>query len=154
MQRVLFVCLGNICRSPLAEGIAKAYIQKHSLQIECESCGTSSFHEGEHPCPNSIKVAKQHGIDISMQHSRPITPQDFENFDYIVALDESNRADLLSMGVMQEKITKLGDYGYKGEDVPDPYFFNGFEGFERVFSMVESCVHELLEKIQDKVKGR
>lgn len=145
MQKILFVCLGNICRSPLAEGIAKAYIQKHNLNIECDSCGTSSFHEGEAPCQNSIKVAKKHNIDISMQRSRPITSKDFQNFDYIIALDESNKADLLSMGVMQEKITKLGDYGYNGEDVPDPYFFNGFEGFEKVFTMIETSVHKLLK---------
>ena len=150
MQRVLFVCLGNICRSPLAEGIAKEFIQNNNLDIECESCGTSSFHQGEAPCPNSIKVAKQHGIDISKQHSRPITQKDFSKFNFIIALDQSNMSELLSMGAPQEKLTKLGEYGFDGEDVPDPYFFKGFEGFEKVYKMIESSVHELLKKIDHK----
>jgi len=147
MQKVLFVCLGNICRSPLAQGIAQAYIQKHNLDIECDSCGTSSFHEGEAPCQNSIEVARKHDIDISMQRSRPISTKDFHEFDYIIALDESNKDDLISMGAPQEKIRKIGDYGFEGEDVPDPYFFKGFEGFEKVFSMIEKSVHKLLEEV-------
>lgn len=146
MQKILFVCLGNICRSPLAEGIAKAYIHKNGLNIEVESCGTGNYHEGEHPCPNSIKIAKQRGIDIASQISRPITKKDFDSFDYIIGLDESNLKNLIKMGAPKEKLSKLGSYGHNNEDVPDPYFFAGFEGFERVFEMIERCVHTLLNE--------
>jgi len=145
MQKVLFVCLGNICRSPLAEGIAKNYIQKKNLSIEVDSCGTGNWHEGENPCINSIKVAKQNAIDISKQISRPITKDDFSYYDKIIALDDSNVANLLNMGAPKEKISKLGFYGYESEDVPDPYFFDGFEGFEKVYEMIEVCVINLLE---------
>lgn len=144
MKKVLFVCLGNICRSPLAEAIARKYIQKNSLEIEVDSCGTGNWHAGEHPCANSIKVASLHGVDISSQISRQITTKDFREFDMIIALDDSNVSNLLNMGCPEEKLSKLGFYGYKNEDVPDPYFFNGFEGFERVYEMVEECVEELL----------
>lgn len=146
MIKILFVCLGNICRSPLAEGIAKSYIQKHSLEIEVDSCGTGDYHKGEHPCPNSIKIAKQRGINIAQQISRPITTKDFEHFDMIVGLDESNIQNLIKMGAPKEKLSKLGSYGCNNEDVPDPYFFAGFEGFERVFEMIESCVYTLLNE--------
>ncbi len=143
MKSILFVCLGNICRSPLAEAIAREYIKKNSLDIVVDSAGTGSWHIGEAPCENSIKVAKKHGIDISMLRARQVTKQDFERFELIVALDSSNYADLKAMGA--SNLVKLGEYGYNGEDVPDPYFFNGFEGFEKVFTMIESCVVNLLK---------
>lgn len=146
MQKILFVCLGNICRSPLAEGIAKDLIIKHNLDIEVDSCGTGDYHEGENPCPNSIKIAKIKGIDISSQISRPITKEDHDYYEKIIALDDSNVSDLKRMGIPQNKLSKLGDYGYSGEDVPDPYFFKGFEGFEKVFEMIEACVKQLLNE--------
>jgi len=146
MRKILFVCLGNICRSPLAEGIAKAYIEKNRLSIEVDSCGTGNYHEGEPPCPNSIKIAKIKGIDISGQISRPITKKDYDYYDKIVALDASNVSNLIKMGTPKEKLSKLGSYGHNNEDVPDPYFFNGFEGFERVYEMIESCVLRLLNE--------
>lgn len=144
MQKILFVCLGNICRSPLAEGIAKDIISKKSLDIEVDSCGTGDYHEGENPCPNSIKIAKLKGIDISKQISRPITPKDYVYYDKIIALDDSNVSNLIKMGCPKEKLSKLGSYGYENEDVPDPYFFHGFEGFEKVYEMIETCVKNLL----------
>lgn len=146
MQKILFVCLGNICRSPLAEGIAKAYITKRQLNIEVDSCGTGNYHEGEHPCPNSIKIAKIKGIDISKQISRPITKKDYTYYDKIVALDASNVSNLIKMGAPKENLSKLGSYGHDNEDVPDPYFFDGFEGFERVYEMIEKCVLNLLSE--------
>lgn len=146
MRKILFVCLGNICRSPLAEGIAKEYVHRHKLEIEVDSCGTGNYHEGENPCPNSIKIAKMKGIDISSQISRPIAKKDYDYYDKIVALDASNVANLIKMGAPKEKLSKLGSYGRKDEDVPDPYFFAGFEGFERVYEMIESCVANLLNE--------
>jgi len=141
MQSVLFVCLGNICRSPLAEGIAKAKAKKMALSIIIDSAGTGDWHLGEPACENSIKVARMHGIDISTLRARQVTKEDLEQFDLIVALDESNLMNLKKMGA--KNLVKLGEYGYNGEDVPDPYFFNGFEGFEKVYEMIDVCVNNL-----------
>ncbi len=90
-------------------------------------------------------MRRQNEVDISQQRSRPITKQDIEDFDYIVAMDAQNKSDLENFGFTN--VYKLGDFGdYKGVDVPDPYFFPGFEGFEKVFEMVESCVSDFLEQ--------
>ena len=141
MQSVLFVCLGNICRSLLAEGIAKSKAKKMALSIVIDSAGTGDWHLGEPPCENSIKVARMHGIDISTLRARQVTKEDLEQFDLIVALDESNLMNLKKMGA--QNLVKLGNYGYEGADVPDPYFFNGFEGFLEVFKMIDVCVNNL-----------
>lgn len=140
MQRIIFVCLGNICRSPLAEGIAKAYAASEGLSLDVESAGTSNHHVGEPPCENSIAIAKENGIDISHYSAQQFRTQDISKFDAIIALDRSNYAHLKQMGA-GEKLYLLGNFGSNGEDVPDPYFFKGFEGFDRVFKMIESCVH-------------
>ncbi len=142
IDSILFVCLGNICRSPLAEGIAKEYIKENNLNIKCQSAGTGSWHIGEAPCENSIKVAKQNGIDISTQRARQVNINDFEEFDLIVGLDDSNISNLKKLGCKNP--LKLGDFGFEGKDVPDPYFFNGFEGFDKVYNMIETCVKTLL----------
>jgi len=147
-QSIIFVCLGNICRSPLAEGIAKQYIKDNNYDIYVESAGTGSWHIGEPPCENSIKVAKQNGIDISMQRARQVKKEDFEKFDYVIGLDDSNIQNLKKLGC--KNAIKLGEYGFKGEDVPDPYFFEGFEGFDKVFSMIESCTKSFIESIKNK----
>jgi len=141
MQSILFVCLGNICRSPLAEGIARAKAQDMGLNIVVDSAGTGQWHLGEPPCEGSVKVAAMHGIDISALRARKVEPKDFEKFDLIVALDESNFEDLKQMGV--QNLVKLGDFGYDGTDVPDPYFFDGFDGFREVFKMIEVCINNL-----------
>ena len=141
MQSVLFVCLGNICRSPLADGIAKKLVEEKLLSIVVDSAGTGDWHIGEAPCENSIKVAKMHGIDISMLRARQVEKSDFEKFDLLVALDESNYNNLKAMGAAN--LVKLGNYGYDGEDVPDPYFFNDFEGFHEVYKMIDICVRNL-----------
>ena len=145
MKSVLFVCLGNICRSPLAEGIAREYVKNKNLDITIDSCGTSSWHVGEAPCDNSVKVANVNGVDISHQRARQITKHDLEKFEKIIVLDDSNYSDLLSMGCSKGKLSKLGFYGYNNEDVPDPYFFNGFEGFQKVYAMIDKSVKELLD---------
>lgn len=141
---ILFVCLGNICRSPLAEGIAKKIAVEKGLDIEIDSCGTGSWHIGEPPCSDSIRVAKIHGLDISMLRARQITAADIEHFELLIALDQNNLRDLKKMGA--ENVQKLGAYGYDNEDVPDPYFFPGYEGFDKVYEMIEVCVSNLLQK--------
>ena len=145
MKSVLFVCLGNICRSPLAEGIAREYVKNNNLDITVDSCGTGSWHVGEAPCDNSIKIAKINAVDISKQKARQITKDDLEKFEKIIVLDDSNYSDLLNMGCAKDKLSKLGFYGYNNEDVPDPYFFDGFKGFEKVYEMIDICVKELID---------
>ena len=144
MKSILFVCLGNICRSPLAQGIAEKLIHEKQLDIKVDSAGTGDWHIGEAPCLNSIKVASINGIDISLQKGRQVTEADLISYELIVALDQSNYDNLKKMGA--DKLIKLGHYGYKNEDVPDPFFFPGFEGFDKVFTMIESCVTQLLNE--------
>ncbi len=146
MKTILFVCLGNICRSPLAEGMARNYVEKKKLDIEVDSCGTSSWHIGEAPCDNSIKIAAINGIDISSLKARQITKTDLDKFEKIIALDDKNYKDLIDMGCPSNKLSKLGFYGYNNEDVLDPYFFNGFEGFEKVYEMINICVQKLIDE--------
>lgn len=143
MNSIIFVCLGNICRSPIAEGVARQIAAEKNLNINIDSAGTGSWHIGEAPCENSIKVAKQNGVDIASYRARQVTKKDFEQFDLIVALDSSNYNDLKRLGA--KNLVKLGEFGYDGADVPDPYFFNGFDGFNEVYKMVESCVENLFE---------
>jgi protein-tyrosine phosphatase len=148
MKRILFVCLGNICRSPLAEGIATHIIDQKRLNITADSAGTSSWHEGESPCSNSVKVAQRHQIDISSQKSRPVVPEDKRDFDLVIALDKQNQSDLEAQGF--QNVYLLGDFGgYEGADVPDPYYFPGFEGFEKVYDMIETAIHDLIEKVEN-----
>jgi protein-tyrosine phosphatase len=143
IDSIIFVCLGNICRSPLAEGIAKEYIKQKNLNIEIYSAGTGSWHEGEAPCENSIKVAKMNGIDISKQKAHQIKAIELKNYDLIVGLDDSNVSNLKKLGA--KNVLKLGNFGYEGQDVPDPYFFEGFEGFDKVFEMIDICVKNLID---------
>ena len=144
-KSIIFVCLGNICRSPLAHGIAENYVNKNNLDLKISSAGTGSWHIGESPCENSIKVAKQNGIDISSQRAVQFTKNDINKYDYVIGLDDSNVKNIKKLG--QEKVLKLGDFGFSGKDVPDPYFFEGFEGFDKVYEMIEICVKTLLEDI-------
>ena len=144
MKSIIFVCLGNICRSPIAEGCAKKLVSKNNLDITIESSGTGSWHIGEPPCDNSIKVCKNNDVDISQLKASQFTKRDTASYDLVVALDDSNYSDLKALGVTN--LVKLGDYGYNSEDVPDPYFFNGFEGFDKVFTMIDECVKNLFEK--------
>jgi len=143
MKSIIFVCLGNICRSPIAEGCARKLVQESNLDITVASAGTGSWHTGEAPCPNSIEVCKNHKVDISKLKASQFTKEDIGLYDLVVALDDSNYNDLKSMGVT--KLVKLGSYGYNSDDVPDPYYFNGFEGFEKVFTMIDECVSNLFK---------
>lgn len=145
IKSILFVCLGNICRSPLAEGIAKNYIKEKKLDLVIESAGTGHWHIGEKPCENSIKVALLNGVDISNQKARQVKKEDFKNFDLIVGLDDSNIQNLKNLGCRNP--LKLGNFGFNGECVPDPYFFNGFEGFDKVFEMIDICVRNLIDDL-------
>lgn len=144
IKSIIFVCLGNICRSPIAQGIAQKYIKDNQLDIKAESAGTGSWHIGESPCEHSISIAKENGIDISRQIARQVNLEDFQTYDLVVGLDERNMQDLKKLGC--KDAVKLGDFGFDGQDVPDPFFFEGFEGFDKVYSMIEKCVIELIKQ--------
>lgn len=139
VESILFVCLGNICRSPLAEGIARKLNADYNLGLKLDSAGTGSWHIGKPPCEGSIKVANMNGVDISGLRARQVKIDDNNAFDLILAMDNSNYNDLIALGFDESKLHKLGDFGWDGNDVPDPYYFSDFEGFERVYEMVSKC---------------
>ena len=144
MKSILFVCLGNICRSPLAEGIAKKIVLNHKLKLHIDSAGTGHWHAGEPPCENSIKVAKNNGIDISSLRAREIQKGDKTTFDYVVVMDKNNYHDLKALGF--ENLYEIGNYGgFDGVCVPDPYFYSGFEGFDKVYNMLDIAILDFLK---------
>jgi protein-tyrosine phosphatase len=144
MKSVLFVCLGNICRSPIAHGVANKLNNEYNLDLKIDSAGTGSWHIGENPCENSIIVSKQNGVDISKLVARQVKKSDFDEYELIIALDSKNFSDLKNLGA--KNLIKLGDFGYGGDDVPDPYFFDGFDGFDKVYEMIFDCVTNLFKE--------
>ncbi len=146
---VLMVCLGNICRSPLAEGLLKHKVNFTKFKVD--SAGTSAGHKGEAPDKRSIKVAQKHNIDISAQRSRRVTAQDFEDFDIIYAMDGSNYNNLLEIAQTDEqkaKVRKIMDEMFPGEglDVPDPYY-GGKAGFDNVYRMLDQVTDAIAKKL-------
>ncbi len=137
------VCLGNICRSPLAEGIMLKLIADNKLNLAVDSAGTSSYHTGEHPDNRSIANAARHGVDLRPLVARQFTVADFDAFDHIYVMDRSNLRDVLALARNDRdkaKVTLLLDELYPGQhrEVPDPYF-GGEQGFEDVFLLVEKA---------------
>lgn len=146
-MRVLFVCHGNICRSPLAEGIFRRQALERGLNLEIDSAGTSNYHEGELPDPRAQQVGQARGCVMSMR-SRPICSADFQNFDLIVVMDRENLANVLRMpGARASRVrmaTSFSNSGY--EVVPDPYY-GGTKGFEEVADLLESVCTGLLDDL-------
>ncbi|HUH74307.1 MAG TPA: low molecular weight protein-tyrosine-phosphatase [Chitinophagales bacterium] len=147
-MKILMVCLGNICRSPLAEGILKNKIQKQGLNWEVDSAGTSGWHDGGKPDSRSIEVASKYNIDITDQISRKVRSVDYEIFDLIYAMDIQNYNDLLSLATEEEKpkiklILNEIDPN-KNKSVPDPYWDDN--GFEKVYAMLDEACEIIVEK--------
>lgn len=142
MTRILMVCLGNICRSPLAEGILKSKLDPSKFEVD--SAGTSGFHEDELPDQRSIEVANKNGLDITDQRSRKFLKEDLKIFDYIFVMDTSNYEDVIALAETDEeknKVSLISDKIFPGESqgVPDPYH-NSIDGFNQVYDMLEeSC---------------
>lgn len=143
MHRILFVCLGNICRSPLAEGVfrAVAEAEREGLGwLVIESAGTGSWHVGEPPDARAIEAARERGIDISGLRARQIRPDDFDSFDLILCMDEDNHADLTRLADPQSvaKIRLFLDFAEETTEraVPDPYY-GGPDGFELVLDLIQ-----------------
>lgn len=150
--RICFVCLGNICRSPTAEGVMRHLVDEAGLssEIEVESAGTAGYHTGAPPDERSAAEALRNGIDISDQRSRQFHAGDFAFFDLVVAMDESNQTDLVDLAPDQETadvVVRLREFDAAAEslDVPDPYYESGFDG---VFTMIERACQGLLDHIQ------
>ena len=144
MNSIIFICLGNICRSSLAEGIAKAKAGELNIDISIESAGLSEYHNGESPCEVSQEIAEKNGIDISSQVSKHITRFDLNSFDLIVAMDESNLIELEALGI--KNLVKLGDFGFDGEDVADLYYYP--EKAEYVYDMIDRATQQIMRQVQ------
>jgi len=144
-RAVLFVCLGNICRSPLAEGIFRALVAEAGRlpDFRIDSAGTGPWHIGNPPDPRSIAIAAKHGIDISDQKARQVDKTDFENFDVIVAMDDKNLTTLSALDPGSSAGLRLL-LNSPPANVPDPYF-GGPEGFEEVYQLIRAGCENLLK---------
>ena len=148
-MKILAVCLGNICRSPLAEGILKSKLPEH---FTVDSAGTISMHEGKHPDKRSISTAAKYGLDISKQRSRPILQKDFEEFDVIYCMDLSVFETVISMAKNEDQRRKIVLYleeaGFTGDqvDVPDPYWGN-LSDFENVYQLLDEAADSIVAKL-------
>ena len=143
------VCLGNICRSPLAEGILKSKVVASKVLVE--SAGTGGWHVGELPDSRSIEIAKKHGIDITDQRGRKFSEYDFERYDVIYVMDNSNYRDVLKLANSdseKKKVKLILNEIFPGEnvDVPDPYY-GGSQGFENVFQMLDDACEKIAQKL-------
>jgi protein-tyrosine phosphatase len=149
MTKILMVCLGNICRSPVAEGILKNKLKENKIDAFVDSAGTSGWHDGEKPDERSIKNARLNGVDISNQKSRKVRITDFEEFDYIFAMDEQNYNNLLQICPNQYKykISMILNQTYPGKNlsVPDPYYTN--DGFQEVFDLLNNACDNLINQL-------
>jgi protein-tyrosine phosphatase len=142
--RVLMVCLGNICRSPLAEGILKSIVNPEDVFVD--SAGTGGYHIGKSPDPRSIDVSKSNGIDISNQICRKFNTRDFDRFDIIYAMDKENFNSIINLGsnlTQQNKVRLLlSEADGSDHEVPDPYY-GGEDGFEKVFQIIEGACKQI-----------
>lgn len=147
-MKILMVCLGNICRSPLAEGILKSKSIAHNFFVD--SAGTAAYHIGKKPDERSILVAKKHGIAIDKQRARKFSSDDFDDFDIIYVMDESNFHDILKLSrnnsdKIKVKLILNETHPNKNNSVPDPYY-GGNEGFENVFQMLDEACEIIIKK--------
>lgn len=150
-MKILMVCLGNICRSPLAEGIMRHKIQQRRLQHWIvDSAGTAAWHSGERPDPRSVATARKYAIDITDQHARQFRKSDFDEFDLILTMDEQNYRDVLSSASNEGHRTKVktilaAAYPGSNEQVPDPYLDNS--AFDPVFHLLNDACEEIIEQL-------
>jgi protein-tyrosine phosphatase len=159
MKRVLFVCTGNICRSPTAEGVFRHMILEAGLggAIESASAGTHGYHIGDPPDPRTMAAAKRRGFDLSAQRARKVKAEDFHTYDLILAMDREHFAHLESLrpNTARAEVKLFLDYHSerKHKDVPDPYY-GGPDGFEDVLDMIEQATKNLLRQVAADLKKR
>jgi protein-tyrosine phosphatase len=150
-MKILMVCLGNICRSPLAEGILQAKLNNKGFDIKVDSAGTGGWHVGQGPDHRAVAIANKYGIDISQQQARQFSSNDFEDFDIIYAMDGSNLSDIVSLANSNEDIEKvrliLNEINpEENRPVPDPYY--GIDdGFEKVYQLLDEACEMITKKI-------
>jgi len=145
------VCLGNICRSPLADGVLRQKVEQRGLLWEVDSAGTANYHIGEPPDERMIKTAQGRGVDISWLRARQFSQQDFKGFDRIYVMDRSNRSNVLKLTNEEDdrqKVYLLLDHLYPGEaaEVPDPYYGNS-EDFDRVYTLIDEATNALIKDL-------
>ncbi|WP_281540393.1 low molecular weight protein-tyrosine-phosphatase [Maribacter aestuarii] len=146
--KVLMVCLGNICRSPLAEGVLKSKIDLSHVFVD--SAGTAGYHVGKAPDKRSIAVAKKHGLDISNQVCRKLKAQDLEDFDMIFSMDKSNYENIIGVSRSKEQAKKVRLLLSNGDaiinEVPDPYY-GGEDGFEHVYQLINDACNRIAKEL-------
>ena len=148
MTRILMVCLGNICRSPLAEGILKSKVDPEKVFVD--SAGTSNYHVGDAPDPRSVSIAHLRKLDITSQRGRQFKTSDFDEFDHIYVMDMANYHDVLALARDEEdrkKVSLILDEIFPGEnvEVPDPYY-GGSDGFGNVYDMLDQACEQIARK--------
>lgn len=150
MTKILMVCLGNICRSPLAEGILKSKV--NAPEVFVDSAGTGGYHIGSLPDTRSMSVARKHGIDIGDQRCRKFTFQDFKTFDIIYVMDKSNYGNVIALADNHEDRIKvkllLEEVDLGISEVPDPYY-GGEKGFEYVYGLIEEACTQIVKKLEN-----
>ncbi|MCI5065301.1 low molecular weight phosphotyrosine protein phosphatase [bacterium] len=155
-SQILFICLGNICRSPLAEGICEAKLRERGLSdsYSVDSCGTGSWHVGSPPHEESQRVARERGIDISGQSSRQLVRNDREQFDLFIVMDQKNLNDTRQLLGKETRIHLLREFDPEPHsmDVPDPYYSDpdspGDDGFEQVYAIIDRSLDGLLDLLE------
>lgn len=161
MIRVLFVCLGNICRSPTAHGVLLGRLEEENLSqhVSVDSAGTAGWHVGKSPDPRSQNAALLRGVDISDQKARQVSPDDFDTFDYVLAMDRSNLDDLNALyadcgskGTEPQLFLRSYGRSYDEHEVPDPYY-GGEAGFRHVLDLVEDACDGLLADIRTRLEA-
>jgi len=156
--KILFVCMGNICRSPMAEGVFKHLVAQSGLQdlIASDSAGTHDYHVGDPPDPRALRASERRGYDLSALRGRQVSRGDFGEFDYLLAMDETNLRVLERLCPSQHahklKLFMEFSTGPALREVPDPYY-GGEQGFERVLDMVEQAAQELLDHLRQRLAG-
>ena len=156
--RILFVCMGNICRSPSAEGVFLKVLEEQApeLRIEVDSAGTHAYHVGEPPDSRAQRAAQRRGVDLGRQRARLVSTEDFERFDFVLAMDELNRDTLIEQSPPEfhDRIRLFLEFApHRGRSaVPDPYY-GGSNGFEYVLDLVEEAATGLLEHLRGRARG-
>lgn len=158
-MKVLFVCMGNICRSPTAEAVLRKLVEDGPLagKVDIDSAGTHGYHDGAPPDPRAVAHAAKRGYDLTPLRAREVSPSDFERFDYVIAMDETNRRHLQSICPtrLQNKIELLLDYGGEADEyeVPDPYQGKP-QDFEVALDLIEAGCEGLAEYLHDQLRMR
>ncbi|HNQ13650.1 MAG TPA: low molecular weight protein-tyrosine-phosphatase [Bacteroidia bacterium] len=150
--RILMVCLGNICRSPIAQGVFENLSKKLGFDAVVDSAGTGAWHVGEAPDRRAVQTAKNRGIDISKQRARQFNVNDFDAFDLILAMDQSNERDIRNMARDAQDLSKVNLFLRMAQhneelSVPDPYY-GGPDGFEEVFDLIEAASEAIIKNLK------